>query len=339
MNAKIFTEGGEGIGFGHVTRCLALVEALKKVSFEVELVVQGDKNVEQYLAGQPFRCETWRENKNWELELANIDLAIVDSYLCSKKTLEDIAQVCFTVYVDDFKRLDYPAGIVLNGSVAAKSLNYPQDEHSHGTYLLGAEYAILRSEFWIDQPYSVAKKIKTVMLTFGGCDGRRLTEKILPLFKEEPFSAWSKIVILGRGAKHLMAVEDIKDKNTEIWTDLSAKEMRRVMQKSDLAISTGGQTLYELARVGVPTIAISAAENQDLNISHFAKGGFLIHAGDWHYQDLIQRVREALNQMSSEKERIHRSSTGRNMVDGQGALRVVKFLKERKAYEKQTSSH
>ena len=50
----------------------------------------------------------------------------------------------------------------------------------------------------------------------------------------------------------------------------------------DLAISASGQTLYELACIGVPTIAIGIIDNQKNNIKNWINQGFIEYAGCWN---------------------------------------------------------
>ena len=45
------------------------------------------------------------------------------------------------------------------------------------------------------------------------------------------------------------------------------------MLNTDIAISAGGQTLYELAYLGVPTIAIVESDNQKNNVNAWKTSG------------------------------------------------------------------
>ena len=104
--------------------------------------------------------------------------------------------------------------------------------------------------------------------------------------------------------------------------------MKKVMLESDIAISACGQTLYELARVGVPTIGICAAENQLQNIEGWRKSGFLEYIG-WHNdENLPERILEAINKLTPYKERAKLSEIDRSCVDGRGAKRIrTKLIK------------
>lgn len=50
--------------------------------------------------------------------------------------------------------------------------------------------------------------------------------------------------------------------------------MLSLMLKCDIAVTAAGQTTYELARIGLPTIAIGVVENQKFNIDGWLEIGF-----------------------------------------------------------------
>ena len=82
--------------------------------------------------------------------------------------------------------------------------------------------------------------------------------------------------------------------------------MLNLMLKSDICISGGGQTTYELARVGVPTIGICLAENQKNNLMGWKSLGFIENLC-WDNEDesLIEEIYNSFNSPNvlSEKEK------------------------------------
>jgi len=53
------------------------------------------------------------------------DAAVIDSYEADKGFYEHVSRLVKTpVYIDDYKRIDYPRGIVVNGAVYAKEIGY-----------------------------------------------------------------------------------------------------------------------------------------------------------------------------------------------------------------------
>ncbi len=59
------------------------------------------------------------------------------------------------------------------------------------------------------------------------------------------------------------------------------------MLVSDIAISSGGQTLCELARIGTPTIGICCAQNQQQNLECWRDTSFAEYAGWYNDRNII----------------------------------------------------
>ena len=97
-----------------------------------------------------------------------------------------------------------------------------------------------------------------------------------------------------------------------------------LMVEADIAVSAGGQTLYELARVGCPTVAVRVASNQDGQLQIFAEAGFIRAVGRADDSKVITAMGDALLSMLSDPAaRAAMSAAGQRVVDGQGALRVA----------------
>jgi spore coat polysaccharide biosynthesis predicted glycosyltransferase SpsG len=171
------------------------------------------------------------------------------------------------------------------------------------------------------------------MITFGGADICNLTSKVLKLLVDA-YPQLNKKVVIGKGFRNTSEIEAIKDHNTELIYHPNAAEMKNVMLESDVTISACGQTLYELARIGVPTIGICMVENQLQNTEGWRKSGFLEYVG-WHNdENLLNNLLEAINKLMPYTERFRRNKIGRKYVDGKGAFRIAKvFVKNLPAKE------
>ena len=99
--------------------------------------------------------------------------------------------------------------------------------------------------------------------------------------------------------------------------------MHALMESVDLAITAGGQTLYELACVGTPSICIEVVDNQRDDIREFQKKGFLAYAGKWNHPRLNARLLSNMRNFESLSVRKSASLKGRKLVDGKGARRLV----------------
>lgn len=330
MKAVIITEGGQGIGFGHITRCLSLYDAFKAKGIPAELIISGDRKVRDFLKGRKFRVFDWLNQKEKLSSIINsADAVIIDSYRAGQKFYDKFSEVVkVPVYIDDNIRLDYPAGIIINGSVGAESFSYGNKEGR--ICLLGEKYIPLRSAFWSVTDKKIGNDIKSVLITFGGADNRNLTPKVLRLLVKE-CPRWKKIVIIGMGYRNAGEIKRIKDMNTRIIYQPDADALKKNMIAADIAISAGGQTLYELARVGVPTIAIAVADNQANNIRGWNKRGFIEFAGYWNGRNIAEKVLMAVTKLKDKKRRRRMSLAGRKLVDGMGSKRIADLLSAKSA--------
>jgi len=322
MKVFIITEGGKNIGFGHITRCLSLCQAFEERGILPKYIINGDDNIEYLLKGIKYQKLNWIEkcDKLFEL-IKDANIAIIDSYLADisvYNTLSDLVRLA--VYIDDNKRLDYPEGIVLNGNIHAEKLNYPKKDGI--TYLLGTKYTPLRKEFWNVPEKKIKENIKSIMVTFGGNDARNMTPKILRFLKNE-YPDVRKNVIIGNAFHNIDKIKKEADYNTKLIYYPNAQKMKEIMLESDITISAGGQTLYELARTGVPTMGVCVAENQFESVKEWEKTGFLEYAGLYNEDNIIARIDSSLKMLKDIKLRQTKSKAGRKFVDGKGSFKII----------------
>ena len=327
LKVFILTEGGKNIGFGHITRCTALYQAFEEKGIIPKFIVNGDESVLDLLKDLNYRLLNWIDKKEELFDLVKgVDVAIIDSYLADKDIYKTISEyVKISVYLDDNKRLDYPKGIVVNGAIYAEELNYPVKKGV--TYLLGSKYMPLRKEFWDVPEKEIKENIESVMITFGGDDMRNMTPKVLRLLQNN-FPDLIKNVVIGKGFKNICEVEELKDNKTNLIYYPDAEKIKNVMLESDIAISAAGQTTYELARVGIPTIAISIAKNQLDNVKGWEKTGFIEYAGWWSDKDILNNIYNCLEKISSFQIRKEKNKKGILYIDGEGGSRIVESILE-----------
>ncbi len=324
-NVLILTEGSREIGFGHITRCTSLYQAFEERGIPSELIVEGDESVVGLLQGKQYRILPWRNDwSKLDSLLEDVKIVVIDSYLAGMEVYEAVSnRTKCPVFIDDTQRLVYPQGVVVNGSLYAEEMDYPW---GGGRYsLLGSQYILLRQEFWEVPEKETTETIGQILITFGGDDTRGMTPKILSMLIDA-FPECGKRVIIGKGFREIEKIERLKDGRTELVYFPSAERMKKAMLESDVAISAGGQTLYELARIGVPTVAIAVAENQLNNVIGWERAGFINDAGGWEDQSVIEKLRALVIRLRDRSERDRRSQIGRRLVDGEGARRVRDFV-------------
>ncbi len=322
MKVCIITEGNFNVGYGHTTRCTSLYQAFEEREIIPYFIVNGDEIVKNTLNVQRKYFFNWLIDNNQLFNLIDgAEIAIIDSYLAPLSIYNRISEVVKKpVFIDDNNRLKYPPGFVVNYSMYAKRLNYPNEENIR--YLLGPEYCLVRNEFWTYQKKKINEDIKTVLITLGGSDMKNLTPPILEMLNTY-FPNLEKKIIIGKSFKNVEKIEAKIDKNCEIIYFPTAKDMKKVMLGSDLAITAGGTTLYELAIVGVPAISIVVADNQLNNVKAFSKSGLNYFAGWWDDKNLCEKIRELISRLKKKELRKKMVITAQKLIKSDGSRKLI----------------
>jgi len=325
MKVFIVTEGSINLGYGHITRCRSLYQAFREKDVSPEFVINGDKDVGCFLGDEEYRIFNWLDNgKDLFSLVQNADIVIVDSYLANFEFYKMISEMAkIPVYLDDNNRINYPRGIILNGSIGAENMKYPLKEKK--VYLLGVKYVALRRVFWSTPEKEIRNEARKVMITVGGSDNENVSPQILKILIDN-FPALIKHMVIGKGFRNSAEIEKLKDANTIMHYYPDAEKMKNIMLDSDIAISAAGQTLYELARIGVPTIALYVAENQLCNIKGWEKVGFVINAGSHRDTSFSSKISRGIEDIMGFDERVSFSNAGRNLVGGNGSRLIIENL-------------
>jgi RimJ/RimL family protein N-acetyltransferase len=101
--------------------------------------------------------------------------------------------------------------------------------------------------------------------------------------------------------------------------------MAEPMAAADVAISAGGSTCWELCLLGLPMLLIDVAENQTKLVKELDRRGCAIRVGDRKVTP--EKIADQLKRVvGSEELRRSLSKRSRELVDGNGAARVVSVV-------------
>lgn len=326
MSIAILTEGGKQMGFGHVTRCLSLYQAFENRGFAPEFFISGDISIQSVLGNCRFRLLDWVEDIEEILPVVrDAEIVLVDSYLASETVINRIAEQAKEIaFLDDTARMEYPKGFVINWSIGATDLDYREKENVR--YLLGPKYISLREPFWKVPEREFHEEVQRVMLSFGGDDSKDITPKALTMLVWD-YPDLKKSVVVGNAFNNIESIEVAADENTEFIYAPDAGGMKRVMSESDIAICSGGQTVYELARVGVPAVVVSVADNQVNNVKAWERTGFIENAGKWTDEKLFHNISNKFKILMDPERRREAAASGRRTVPGKGAHRLINTMR------------
>ena len=315
------------MGTGHVMRCLALAQAAQDQGLEVLVVgrvsvpwVQERLHAERLsLQAIPDAVPHEEDPANLLQQLAKTGFTPADSWVVLDGyhfTLACQLAVRNTGYrllvIDDYAHLpEYSCDILLNQNLGAEELPYAGDI---GLKLLGLRYALLRREFRKarERLSSIKRNVppQNILVTLGGGDFIEYLERIAQDMSIPAMQGRTLRVL--RGA---MDAERIKKAFASCPARLEilsrVDDMPSLLLETDLCITAGGSTCWELCCLGVPFLAIKTAVNQRCLIDQLSKREMLFS------KTRFQKLRACQTPHGASLEALFDS------VDGIGAIRII----------------
>jgi UDP-2,4-diacetamido-2,4,6-trideoxy-beta-L-altropyranose hydrolase len=338
VNLIFRVEAGKQIGLGHLQRCLGLAAAPVFAGARVRFVMAGAPDAHTRVAAAGFESLTVAPGAS-DLDLvldcagdASPAVVVVDWREADQEYLWRLRRSgAVVVSLDDLGGMPFPSHVVVNSNSFAAELSYASAS-GDTEFLIGPSYLILRPEFWDVPAPEPRDDVGTVLVTFGGGDRLGLTVPIVRLIAEAPEFSRAKIVVLAgpfmAGAADLSALQSGAGR---IDVRRAPPQVVDVMRDADVAVSAGGQTLYELARVGCPTVGIEVSTDQTDQLRTLEARG-VIRAVRGRSSSDLQAVSAALRELAGDAAaRRQLSSAGRCLVDGRGAQRVGEAILARVA--------
>ena len=284
MNIVIRADANEHIGQGHVMRCLSLADSLKEAG-HVCVFACADKVGVSIVEKRGYECKFLNSDHSqmmWDVESTKAlvrkteaSLIIIDSYHVSNEYFNALKSLCKVVYFDDVYSFAYDVDCLINYNVYASKDKYDalyaNDKVETPKFILGPSYAPLRKEFQKDNSenntasgvFSKENQGKNIMISVGGADPLHLAIRLVKKIKEdEELIEFRFNFVLGRMIKDILDIMNIASESSNIKTFVDIKDMKGMIESSDLVVSAAGSTQYEICACKTPCISFSMAENQ-----------------------------------------------------------------------------
>ena len=329
-------DAGPGVGLGHLSRCIALADAVSDRGAQAILLVPaGGATSANALATRHLVEVLAPPTRGGEADLMDTiarshrhgcGVVVVDSYAVDAQYLGRLREAgLFVTFIDDLAREAVPAQVVVNGGAQAAQLPY-RSSTGDTRFLLGPEYALLR-------PESLARAsvergaVEQVLVTVGGDDPLGATSMLIGLLDTAP-GTFAVVATVGPFSVRRHEVEAAAVRSRRVVKTVSAATgLSECVAIADLAVSAAGQSLYELAACGLPTIAVELFDNQAGSVAALAAAGVVRSAGRLSDPECAARLLEHLATLIADpSERARQRLAGTLMIDGHGADRVAAVL-------------
>ena len=333
-------DSSESAGSGHTMRCLALAGELSALGGEPAFVARdapGNVNAAVTASGYTLNALPGAASGGSPTDAADTSLAlssrvawmVVDHYdldaAWERAIKRTSAENVFAI--DDLGRA-HECDLLLDQNTAGPSELYRDRVPAGCRRLLGPGFALLRREFLRRRRRLRARDgaLERLLVCFGSADGANQTPKALAALARPSFRGLAIDVVVGRANRRADAVErrcaDLPNATFHLQTD----DMPALIADADLAIGAAGSMTWERCCLGLPTLTIVCARNQQGPATTGARAGATLDLG------AAQRVDEALiantvEALRADPPRLARmSAAGMGLVDGQGARRVAEAM-------------
>jgi spore coat polysaccharide biosynthesis predicted glycosyltransferase SpsG len=312
IKIAFFTEAGRSRGMGHLVRSYTIYKECLFQGSQATFYLDSDIDFSHKFQDiHTFNWATLKLQKSY-------DIIFIDSYLADMQIYELLTSYSkLTVFIDDYARLSYPRGIILNfASNAQEFYNITVQEKEN--YLLGLKYLPIRDQF------RGAKRTKKnqLFLMLGGLDINNLSLKIVQALQNIQI----KKVVVVNNPETLKSLKRFK--NITILHKPSDRTLVKEMAQSRLAISTASMSLYELSCLNVPTIIISVSKDQNIGASALIYAKLASNYVDISKHHWLFDIKKSVLFLLKKETKTYRK------IDTNGTKRVVQKIIQREKHER-----
>jgi len=252
------------IGLGHVHNALTIADGLVRHRIRF-LVTRPSALAQEVLSAHHF--EVHRQSSDdliAEILALGPEVVINDRLDTSAKEIRRLkAAGKIVVNFEDLGDGAPQADLVVNAI-------YPERESLPNHYF-GPRHFCIRNEFVLTQPRPVRESVRSVLLTFGGVDPNNLTGRVVAAIYDECRRRDIAInVVTGGGYTAFDTLEPFDG----IVIDRAVSDMADRIRGADLAFTSAGRTIFELAALGTPAIVLAQNEREMTHFFAYEEHGF-----------------------------------------------------------------
>lgn len=359
MHIAIRVDASIQMGSGHVMRCLALANDLREQGSDITFICREQPGhlialIESlgygllrlpFVAGTPhgnlahshWLGATQAEDARQTLEalkpLGHMHCLVIDHYALDADWEAAMRSITERILViDDLADRVHDCDVLLDQNLHLADMNnrYEKLVPPHSNILQGPKYALLRPEF---KRVAANQKmrdgvVQRIFVFFGGSDPTNETGKALRAIKKLGRKDVAIDVVVGSAN---LQQEEISSFCAQLENTRFHKQVNNIaelMSAADIAIGAGGGTMWERCCLGLPTIVVSVAENQQSACEALARLGPILYLG--RYEHVGVDLLEAALRVAMATPDLLRGMGEKcaSIVDGQGVKRVVRQLIE-----------
>ncbi|HBC7344802.1 TPA: UDP-2,4-diacetamido-2,4,6-trideoxy-beta-L-altropyranose hydrolase [Citrobacter koseri] len=358
-------DGSVDTGIGHIKRCLSLAQKFMREGFQVLFISRSLTPVleaEIKTSGADYiRIPTTSERENRYFHSAwlngtesddaslsreilvkygcesnnELSLIVVDHYALGKPWETELNSLAPLLVIDDLCDRSHHCNWLIDQTIGRQKGDYLALVNSDCQLLLGPQFSLLRDEFSQWRPKSLTRRkdiqhVNNILVTLGGVDKNNKSLMTLSALEKSHYSGKITLIV-GSGNPNLYSLEDAISKSlNKIRLVINSDKMSEEMTDADLCIGAAGTTSWERCALGLPTINLVIAKNQETIAKNLSQAGAAINFGLLENEDDILRLKNLIDHLISDVAILKKLSEASSQVcDGTGLHRIYSTVNEK----------
>ena len=332
------------VGFGHLSRCLNLAEVLRGRGNEICFICRDDESqsfrvledrlfatvlLPSLAAGEVCNQQQDADQTIEALNGIRPDWLVVDNYELDKQWEQIMRPHAAKIAViEDLPGRQHDCELLLDQNYSDRSNEAFRGQVPDACeLLLGPRFALISEEFRRVREIKTkpVSELQRILVFCGGSDPQNLTQRVIDELSIVELSNVAIDVVIGGQNKNFNreALRKLKP-NFEIRD--AGVEFAQIIRRADLTIGAGGTTTWERMCLGVPSVVVSIAENQNPACEKLGRDGLINYLGAQASLKpgvIRAAVLEVVSSYSSVFDQI---AKGQILVDGRGCERVAEVM-------------
>ena len=314
----IRTKGNHSQGMGDITGSIALAREFERSGRDVFFVMENDPEAVEavVLAGLKFSVVTGTKEEDLWRTLGKVDAAVVNRLNSSWEQLSLIKKCALRlVTIDD---VGGPSRRLADLSI--NPLYYDTGAlNDFGFVPINEVFREARPKV---KP--VGRQVGSVLVTLGGGDPCGLTPKVIDYLGTIEREV-EVTVLLGSAFRHFAELKEALNRRQRellVISHVDAKGMALLLAASDMVICSGGNTMFEAACLGRPTVVVCSMPFEVETADRLMEAGIVANLGlgrTLEREPFVKRVEVLMKDFHA---RAEMSRKCYESVDGRGAERM-----------------
>lgn len=255
------TEASAQIGMGHFMRCFAVAEEACALGWDVSFLLNDigpavKQRLDEIEAKGVLVNTAIGAQEDFDLKAD--DWLLIDSYKATAGYISGLKQRAHVAVIDDLNALErFECDLLINSAMAAAESDY--SAKTDARLLLGADYALIRSEF--REAGKTMSDGAFVSVMFGGSDPTQMTGRCAEILSKALPDIGIRLIV-GPANVHTDEITSLQQKFDLVHVFRSPERVSDVLRGSSLVITAAGGSVGEVAAMGLTALVLVAYDNQ-----------------------------------------------------------------------------